>query len=622
MGDTCDRVDGRAFATRPLGLPAGRRWSCRGRRPRVSTWLGLIILLILLLTDSAIGGPAQAASASTALADDQPEAIVLFINSYHRGYAWSDGIEEGVREVFAASDKTIEVSYEYLDSRRFAFGKQMDAIANAMEIKYAEYRPDLVLVSDNAAFDFAIKYRARLFPDQPIVFCGYNLFRPEVLDGIANVTGVNEEMSITGTIDLALGVHPRTRTLVFVTSTGDDTSRRISALLESMLGANDERDHELVILQDTSLEALGRGLTKLPAETLVFLSGQISDQAAGRAFSPLENGRLVSAISPFPVYTFWDFHLNTGVLGGRILTGRDQGRAAADLALRILAGTPADAIPVVMTSPTTDIFDDQVMRRFGISRSALPADALIINQPFSVWEAYRWPIIGGVALVVAETLLIGLLLVSMRERRQALTALATERATLERRVVERTRDLAAANAQLARLSMTDSLTTLANRRRFDEALVEEFQRLRRSGASLSLILIDLDHFKPYNDHYGHVAGDECLRRVGTLIGEVVRRPPDLAARYGGEELAAILPETNADDARQVAERIRAGIASLAIPHAASAVADHVTASLGVVTLVPTEAESPIDLIHLADEQLYRAKSEGRNRIAVASVGGE
>jgi diguanylate cyclase (GGDEF)-like protein len=223
--------------------------------------------------------------------------------------------------------------------------------------------------------------------------------------------------------------------------------------------------------------------------------------------------------------------------------------------------------------------------------------------------------------VVAETLLIGLLLVSMRERRQALTALATERATLERRVAERTRDLAAANAQLARLSMTDSLTRLANRRRFDEALAEEFQRLRRSGAPLTLIMIDLDHFKPYNDRYGHVAGDECLRRVGTLIGEVVRRPPDLAARYGGEELAVILPETNAGGARQVAERIRAGIASLAIPHAASAVADHVTASLGGVTLVPTEVESPIDLIHLADEQLYRAKSEGRNRIAMASLGG-
>jgi len=548
---------------------------------------------------------------------DRPDALVLFINSYHRGYAWSDSIEEGVREAFAASGKTIEISYEYLDSRRFAFGKQMGAIAEAMAIKYADYRPDLILVADNAAFDFAIKYRARLFPDQPIVFCGYNLFRPEVLQGITNVTGVNEEMNVAGTIDLALSVQPRTHNLVFVTSTGDDTNRRISAMLEPELRSRGDRDHNILVLKDTSLETLGRRLSELSAATLVFLSGQVSDQAGGRALTPVENGRLVSAISPFPVYTFWDFHLNTGVLGGRILTGRDQGRAAADLALRILAGTSADAIPVLMTSPTTDIFDDQVMRRFGISRSALPAEAMIINQPFSVWEAYRWPIIGGVALLVVETLLIGLLLASMRERRQALAALAAERSSLELRVAERTRDLAAANAQLARLSMTDSLTTLANRRRFDEALAEEFQRLRRSGAPLSLIMIDLDAFKPYNDRYGHVAGDECLRRLGTLIGEIVRHPPDVAARYGGEELAVILPETDAQGARRVAERIHEGIASLAIPHITSPVADHVTASLGVVTRKATEVTSPIELIHLADEQLYRAKSGGRNRIAAA-----
>lgn len=114
-------------------------------------------------------------------------------------------------------------------------------------------------------------------------------------------------------------------------------------------------------------------LSELPPETLVFLSGQVVDQAGGRAFSPVENGRLVVAISPFPIFTFWDFHLGTGVLGGRILTGPDQGRAAAKLALRILAGTPADEIPVVMTSPTSAIFDDQVRQRLGVSPADLPA---------------------------------------------------------------------------------------------------------------------------------------------------------------------------------------------------------------------------------------------------------
>lgn len=341
----------------------------------------------------------------------------------------------------------------------------------------------------------------------------------------------------------------------------------------------------------------------------------MTDEAGGRALSPEENGRIVAAISPFPIYTFWDFHLGTGVLGGRILTGPDQGRAAAELALRILAGTPADAIPVTMTSPTTDIFDDQVRERLRIRRSALPTDALLINKPFSVWEEYRWPIVGGLALMIAQALLIGLLLASMRARRLALTALDGERAMLEQRVAERTRDLAVANDQLSRLSNTDGLTALANRRRFDEALDEEFRRLRRSGEPLSLIMIDLDSFKAYNDHYGHVAGDACLRRVATRLAEMVRSPPDLAARYGGEELAVILPGTDAQGARLVAERIRQAIADLAIPHATSWVADHVTASLGVTTLVPNGGQSVRDLIHSADEQLYRAKHAGRNRVA-------
>lgn len=213
---------------------------------------GYRLLLILFLMAASMGRPAHAALAASDLAGGRPDAIVIFINSYHRGYAWSDGIEDGMREVFDASGKRIEISYEYLDSRRFAFGAQTEAIASAMEAKYAEYRPDLILVADNAAFDFAVRYRDRLFPDRPIVFAGYNLFRPEVLDGITNITGVNEEMNVAGTIDLALGVHPSTRVLVFVTSTGDDTSRRISALLEPVLQSRfqDDPGRELVILRD------------------------------------------------------------------------------------------------------------------------------------------------------------------------------------------------------------------------------------------------------------------------------------------------------------------------------------------------------------------------------------
>ena len=165
------------------------------------------------------------------------------------------------------------------------------------------------------------------------------------------------------------------------------------------------------------------------------------------------------------------------------------------------------------------------------------------------------------------------------------------------------------------LAGTDGLTGLANRRRFDEVLETEFARLRRSGAPLSLILLDVDHFKNYNDSYGHVAGDECLKRISGVLDVSLNRAPDMPARYGGEEFAAILPETEHEGAVAIAERIRSDVAALAIHHGGSSVSDHVTVSVGIVTHDCSAIGSPKEFVMMADEQLYRAKAEGRNRIA-------
>lgn len=553
---------------------------------------------------------------------DGADARILFINSYHRGYSWSDGIEDGLRERLEASGRKIELSIEYLDSRRFAYGTQIEPLAQAMEAKYANYRPDLIVVSDNAAFDFVIRYRERLFSGLPIVFCGFNNFRPEVIAGISNITGVNEEISIEDAVAMALKIHPRTRTLAFIVSTADASSKRIAEVAEQSVFPELRKRFDVVVLKDASIDAIRRALSALPKDSLLFLSGQVSDQGFGRALTPAENGRLISAVSPFPAYTFWDFHLGSGVLGGHIITGPEQGHKAAEIALRVLDGTPADSIPVVMTTPTRDVFEYPVMERFGVSFADLPAGASVLHRPFSLWDAYRWQIVFAASLILLETLLIGLLLHVVRDRRKAVQALAQERALLERRVTQRTQELEAANAELARLSLTDSLTGLANRRRLDETLTLELARLRRSGACLSLIMLDVDHFKPFNDTYGHVAGDDCLRRVGLLIGSMVGRAPDLAARYGGEEFAVVLPETGADGAALMAERIRAGIEALAIPHRTSPVTDRVTASLGVVTLdFSYHPEVSVDeAIALGDAQLYEAKKDGRNRVATMRPG--
>ncbi|MEQ8806580.1 MAG: diguanylate cyclase [Rhodospirillales bacterium] len=189
-------------------------------------------------------------------------------------------------------------------------------------------------------------------------------------------------------------------------------------------------------------------------------------------------------------------------------------------------------------------------------------------------------------------------------------------------VVETLRDMTAqkkAEDSLKLLANMDKLTGLANRRAFDTALSECLDRARKGGEALALILGDIDHFKAYNDHYGHQGGDECLTLVGETIGKSAGRPMDVTARYGGEEFAVILPNIESQGAVQVAHRILENIFDRNIPHAASATADRVTMSLGVVALVPGEAVTEKDMINWADQALYQAKENGRNQVVVQSA---
>ena len=170
------------------------------------------------------------------------------------------------------------------------------------------------------------------------------------------------------------------------------------------------------------------------------------------------------------------------------------------------------------------------------------------------------------------------------------------------------------NRKLEIMSVTDSLTQIANRRHFDEILTQEHSRHARSGAELSLIMLDIDYFKAFNDNYGHINGDECLKQIARVLTDCTGRPADLAARYGGEEFVCILPETDSNGAVAIAEKILHGIRSSAIPHKTSKIAEYVTASLGVATARCAAEGSGLDIVAQADRLLYQAKSSGRNRL--------
>ena len=174
----------------------------------------------------------------------------------------------------------------------------------------------------------------------------------------------------------------------------------------------------------------------------------------------------------------------------------------------------------------------------------------------------------------------------------------------------------AAYREIERLANLDSLTQVANRRRFDEHLSHEWRRLAREKAPLSLILCDIDYFKPYNDHYGHQAGDATLKQVAQALESVIKRPADLVARYGGEEFAIILPNTGIAGAVKVAQLVQIEIKRLQIPHAYSQVSPFITLSLGITSQVPDLELPPESLIAHADKALYAAKQQNRDRYSL------
>ena len=189
---------------------------------------------------------------------------------------------------------------------------------------------------------------------------------------------------------------------------------------------------------------------------------------------------------------------------------------------------------------------------------------------------------------------------------------------LEDKVKQRTAELEAANHQLETLSTTDGLTGLANRRRFDSYWAQEWQRAARQGTSLAVIMLDVDHFKAYNDHYGHQQGDVCLRTIGDVLRSTVRRAGELVARYGGEEFVVIMPGATVQKAQETADSILTAIREARMAHARSPVALVVTVSLGVAAGTPGATDDREHLIKAADVALFEAKHQGRNRVMMSS----
>jgi len=391
------------------------------------------IILLLCLIGMSLVGVVQAQTV--------PHRYVLYINSYHRGYKFSDDITTGIEKALRAYSSDIELLVEYMDTKRFESAEYFDELARLYRIKYGNRKLDLIISSDDAALNFLFKYADELFPGVPVVFCGANYFDVNRLVGHERFTGVSELADVQGTLDLALTLHPQTRQIVVVndtTVTGQRVHEHI-ATLESRYP-----NVTFVYLEDLPMAEIQQRLSQLPSDSLVLLT-IFSRDGAGEFFEYNVFTSLVAGSSAVPVYGTWDFSLGFGIVGGKLTSGATEGERAVRLAVRILNGERPQDIPVVQEPEAQYMFDYVQLQRWNIPEARLPEGSVIINKPSSFLQQYAQYIgIVGVSFTVLIVAVIMLALNVRRRRRievqltHSLNELQAIRTSLEERVQERT----------------------------------------------------------------------------------------------------------------------------------------------------------------------------------------
>ena len=394
---------------------------------RRSLWLVCIGFTVIINAASLRAAPEPNLSKlpgfSTPLTPRGAEWNILVLHSYHKGLSWTESAISGIESVFARSNlnRKVRLFYEYMDTKRFEDPDYQELLVPALKYKARRVHYDLVISVDDAALRFLFKHRLEIFGDEiPVVFCGVNFYSPELLKDQPNYTGVVEAFAAKDTINLALKLHPGTKEFVVV---GDDsvTSIANNKALERVAPDYEKRGIQFRYLTGGQIDEFRRTIENLEPTSIV-LAMLFNRDAAGRFYTYEEAFERYAGLAKVPVYTYWDFYLGYGVVGGKIISGKAQGEAAAEIAVRVLDGVTMQSIPVVTESPNQYIFDYKQLQRFGISISDLPMGSQFVNEPitftefYELYKDYIWSFVALLAFLVAVIIVLS---INIRKRIQS-----------------------------------------------------------------------------------------------------------------------------------------------------------------------------------------------------------
>ncbi|MEF3697473.1 PAS domain S-box protein, partial [Desulfolutivibrio sp.] len=364
-----------------------------------------------------------------ARADSPATKNVLVLLSYDFREYWSSEILEGVSG--ALGNAHVQMHVETLDVRRHHGEDYHAEFERFLAVKYANLHFDLAIVADNAALEFFLRLRPSIDADLPVIFCGVNNFTPEMIAGQAHVTGINEAVDIAGTVNLALRLFPEASEIAVIAGSAGigavnlENFRTSVPLFSRPVGVTE--------FVDVPPDSIADVLDKLPRDALVFRMDNLRG-SDGSDIPLAQSMALLSSASRGPVFSFWDFDMGQGALGGVAVSGLAQGKTAGELARRVLQGTSADVIPVVMDSPNIPMFDFALMPRFGLEADDLPDRAIVLNMPLSFYAAYKPYLWAGSTLILLMAACIACLSTTLVGRGRAEKALAASEAKYRRYV--------------------------------------------------------------------------------------------------------------------------------------------------------------------------------------------
>lgn len=354
-------------------------------------------------------------------ADSNAQDHVLLINSYSEGYVWTDNVVKGVEDILS-KNKDIILKIEYMDTKVINTPSYYRLLHDLYEKKYSTSTFDIVIVSDDDAFNFVKQYRDELFPDVPVVFCGVNNFTTAKAEGLTKYTGVNEEADFTANLDLIFSLHPGTKKIYVI---NDKMTTAGLLELEFNKATQPFKDKaEFVYLDNLSLTELKEKLVDIPKQSVVFYLSFFKD-AHGQSYTPEEVLPVLSQVITSPIYGAADYMLGNGIVGGMLKSSYYQGKTAAELALNIIGGEDVTTIPVVTKSPNQYMFDYFQLSKYSISMRNLPQGSIVVNEPETFYYKYKMLIWTAVTIFITLLSFIFILLFNIKKRKRAQRGLQT-----------------------------------------------------------------------------------------------------------------------------------------------------------------------------------------------------